>query len=249
MNAYHLVPAQRSGNNAFVHKGWSDALARHLVDLAACRTPPALCDRLREEWQAELFDREGPLARLRLALGCCWAAMQIKDDGCAIGTAMATAVVGERVVMARGGRQGMSLFSQPASAAGGDPVMCEINATPLVDILLVLLITLIVSLPLMTHAVKISVPQRSSNNLTLKREIIDLGIDFDGTLEWNDTRIASLQQLEAEFRAQSHKEPQPEFRLRPNRHVKYDVVAQVLAAAQRNGVTHLGFSNTGEMGD
>ena len=152
------------------------------------------------------------------------------------------------VVMMAMHHPGSPLLRQPA-AAGGEPILCEISTTPLVDILLVLLVTLIVSLPLLTHAVKIDLPQGAPQSANLQREVIDLGIDFDGTVVWNGTTVSSLQQLEGYFRAQTQKHPQPEIHFRPDRRVKYERVAQVLAAAQRNGVTNLGFFNMGEWGN
>jgi biopolymer transport protein ExbD len=108
---------------------------------------------------------------------------------------------------------------------------------------------LIVSLPLLTHAVKLDLPQAAPQRDNLQREVVDLDIDYDGTVEWNGSAIASLQQLEGYFHTESQKNPQPEIHFRPNRHVKYELVAKVLAAAQRNGVNNLGFFNIGELGN
>ena len=127
-------------------------------------------------------------------------------------------------------------------------VMCDINTTPLIDVMLVLLVTLIVSLPVMTHAVKLDMPQTNTPPPPdqVKPEVIDLEIDFDGTVVWNGTTVPSLGQLEGYFRTESQKEPQPEIHLRPDRRVKYDYVAKVLAAAQRNRMKRIGFVNTAE---
>jgi biopolymer transport protein ExbD len=228
--------------------GWMDTLACRVIGHAAGRAPMTLSERLREEWLADLSDQRGQMARLKHALGCYWAALLMKDDFRAASVAVAGSPVFDRIVLADV-RHRKSPFSQQIVAAGGDAVMCEINTTPLVDILLVLIVTLVVSLPLMTHAVRIQMPQLAPHHRNLPREIIDLGIDFDGTVVWNGTAVAGPQQLEAYFRAQSHKFPQPEIHLRPDRHVKYDVVAKVLAAAQRNGITDLGFFNATEWGN
>jgi len=134
------------------------------------------------------------------------------------------------------------------SSEGGE--MCDINTTPLIDVMLVLLVTLIVSLPIMTHAVKLDMPQ--ANNpppAELRPEVIDLEIDFDGTVVWNGSTVENLQTLENYFRSEASKEPQPEIHLRPDRRVKYDYVAQVLAAAQRNRMHRIGFVNTSEFRD
>jgi biopolymer transport protein ExbD len=124
---------------------------------------------------------------------------------------------------------------------------CDINTTPLIDVMLVLLVTLIMSLPIMTHAVKLDMPQ--ANNPPppdLRPEVIELEVDFDGTVVWNGTVVPSLNTLENYFRTESGKQPQPEIHLRPDRRVKYDHVARVLAAAQRNRMKKIGFVNTAE---
>src|SRR5438477_8355338 len=85
---------------------------------------------------------------------------------------------------------------------------CDINTTPLIDVMLVLLVTLIVSLPIMTHAVKLDMPQ--ANNpppQDLRPEVIDLEVDFDGTVVWNGTVVQNVNQLEGYFREESNKEP------------------------------------------
>jgi len=126
-------------------------------------------------------------------------------------------------------------------------VMCDINTTPLIDVMLVLLVTLIVSLPIMTHAVKLDMPQTNTPPPQDQRpEVIDLEIDFDGTVVWNGTPVQSMDQLEGYFHTEAAKDPQPEIHLRPDRRVKYDFVAKVLASAQRNRMKKIGFVNNQE---
>jgi biopolymer transport protein ExbD len=128
--------------------------------------------------------------------------------------------------------------------------MCDINTTPLIDVMLVLLVTLIVSLPIMTHAVKLDMPQTNNPPPPDARpEVIDLEIDFDGTVVWNGTVVASVQQLESYFHTEAVKQPQPEIHLRPDRRARYDNVARVLAAAQRNRMKKIGFVNTSDFRD
>ncbi len=132
-------------------------------------------------------------------------------------------------------------MSMSAGGAEGEPMM-EINTTPLIDVMLVLLIMFIITIPVMTHAVKLDMPQPNANAVTPEVDpvVIDLEIDFDGTVLWNGTPT-SMSSLESYFRTESAKSPQPELHVRPNRRAKYDVVANVLAAAQRNGITRIGF--------
>jgi len=133
---------------------------------------------------------------------------------------------------------------------GSGEAMCDINTTPLIDVMLVLLVTLIVSLPIMTHAVKLDMPQANNPPPPDQRpEVIDLEIDFDGTVVWNGTQIPNLDTLEGYFRAEAVKVPQPEIHLRPDRRAKYDVVARVLAAAQHNRMKKIGFVNVSEFKD
>lgn len=135
----------------------------------------------------------------------------------------------------------MAMSVGPATAE-----FCDINTTPLIDVMLVLLVTLIMSLPIMTHAVKLDMPQANNPPPTERPEVIDLEVDFDGTVVYNGTVVSSLDQLESYFRVESDKLPQPEIHLRPDRRVKYDHVAKVLAVAQRNRMKKIGFVNTAE---
>jgi biopolymer transport protein ExbD len=128
---------------------------------------------------------------------------------------------------------------------------CDINTTPLIDVMLVLLVTLIVTLPVMTHAVKLDMPNVSNPPPPppTPPEVIDLDIDFDGTVVWNNTPVTGLPQLESYFHAERDKDPQPEIHLRPDRRARYEIVAKVLAAAQRNHMKKIGFVNVAEFRD
>lgn len=134
------------------------------------------------------------------------------------------------------------------SDSGDDEPMVEMNTTPLIDVMLVLLIMFIVTIPVMTHAVKLDMPQVNQPPPpdAIKPEVIDIEIDFDGTIVWNGTIVPSLEVLESYFRQEAQKEPQPELHLRPDARARYDVVAKVLAAAQRNRMQKIGFVNTAE---
>ena len=137
-------------------------------------------------------------------------------------------------------------MSLPGSGGGPSAPMVEMNMTPLIDVLLVLLIMFIVTIPVMTHAVKLDMPQATNQPPPpVLPEVIDLEVDFDGTIVWNGT-VVSLGQLESYFRDEAVKDPQPEIHLRPDRRARYGVVATVLAAAQRNRMKRIGFVNTAE---
>jgi biopolymer transport protein ExbD len=126
--------------------------------------------------------------------------------------------------------------------------MCDINTTPLIDVMLVLLVTLIVTLPIMTHAVKLDMPPPNPNQPPppVQPVIINLDIYYDGTIAWNGQTIPTLTDLEEQFKDAAAQDPQPELHLAPDSHVKYDYVAKVLAAAQRNHMEKIGFVNTSQ---
>ena len=127
--------------------------------------------------------------------------------------------------------------------SGTDEVMVEMNTTPLIDVMLVLLVMLIVTIPVQTHAVKLDLPQNNNPPppQDVMPEVVNLEIDFDGTVIWNGTPVSSRAQLDQFLQSTAAKVPQPEVHLRPNRLAKYDAVARTLADAQRLGVTKIGF--------
>jgi biopolymer transport protein ExbD len=126
--------------------------------------------------------------------------------------------------------------------AEGDPMM-EINMTPLIDVMLVLLTLLIITLPIQTHAVKLDMPNPNAPQKKQLFEVpkVKLSIDFDGTILWNGTPVDRAT-LNSYFLDASTQDPQPEIHLEPNKLAKYDVVAKVLADAQRIGVKKIGFT-------
>jgi biopolymer transport protein ExbD len=135
-------------------------------------------------------------------------------------------------------------MSGPSSSDDG--AMCDINTTPLIDVMLVLLIMFIITIPVMTHAVKLDMPRPTdAPPPPVRPEVIDIEIDFDGTVLWNGTPV-TLDALEGYFRTEAQKDPQPELHLRPDKRSRYDVVAKVLASAQRNRMKKIGFVNVAE---
>jgi len=123
---------------------------------------------------------------------------------------------------------------------GEDEPMMDINMTPLIDVMLVLLIMFIITIPVMTHAVKLDMPRASNAPSMTEPVVINLEIDFDGTVLWNGTPV-DIESLEGYFRREASLDPQPELHIRPSKRARYDVVARVLASAQRNGMRKIGF--------
>ncbi len=121
-----------------------------------------------------------------------------------------------------------------------DGVMIDINTTPLIDVMLVLIIMLIITIPIQTHAVKMNMPVGPSSPQTKPPEVIRIDVDFDGTIGWNGTIVANRAELENKLSQIAALPDQPEVHLRPNKLVSYKVVAMVLASAQRLGVTKIG---------
>jgi biopolymer transport protein ExbD len=130
-----------------------------------------------------------------------------------------------------------------------DQPVSDMNTTPLIDVMLVLLIMFIVTIPVMTHAIKIDLPvDRPHPPAQSRPQVVELEIDFDGTLVWNGT-VVPRDALEGYFRHEASSDEQPEIHVRADRRAKYGVVAQVLASAQRNRMQKIGFVNTAEFAD
>lgn len=119
-------------------------------------------------------------------------------------------------------------------------MMIEMNTTPLIDVLLVLIVMLIITIPVQTHAVKLDMPRPDVNPPATEPEVIDLVVDFDGSLLWNNQPVPNGDTLVSYFEEAAAKSPQPELHLRPNKLAKYDIVAKVLATAQRKGIKSIG---------
>jgi biopolymer transport protein ExbD len=131
-------------------------------------------------------------------------------------------------------------MSMSIGGGGEDEPMMEMNMTPLIDVLLVLLVMFIITIPVMTHAVKLDMPRPTNAPKLAEPVVIQLEIDFDGTVLWNGSPV-TVDALDGYFRREAVNDPQPELHIRPNKRASYDVVARVLAAAQRNGLLKIGF--------
>ncbi len=125
--------------------------------------------------------------------------------------------------------------------SGDGEVMVEMNTTPLIDVMLVLLTLLIITLPIQTHAVKLDMPRPNTPPPPTPPVVVTLEVDFDGTVLWNGTPVDRAT-LDNYLLSSKEQDPQPEIHLQPNRLAKYNTVAMVLADAQRIGVTHIGFT-------
>ena len=130
---------------------------------------------------------------------------------------------------------------QVGSSGGDDEPMVEVNMTPMIDIMLVLLILFIITVPIQTHAVKLNMPTPSNVQPTKLPDIMRIDIDFDGTIGLNGT-LMSKPELDAKLAEWGRLAlaDQPEVHLRPNKLVTYKHVAAIMASAQRQGVSKIG---------
>ena len=127
------------------------------------------------------------------------------------------------------------------TGGGSEPeVMLDINTTPLIDVMLVLLIMLIITIPIQTHAVKLDLPAGNPPPPPVPPQVVTIDVDFDGTILWNGAAVNSEQELQADLRGAAAMADQPEVHLRPNKLATYSVVAHVMADAQRLGIQKLG---------
>jgi len=116
----------------------------------------------------------------------------------------------------------------------------EMNTTPLIDVMLVLLVMLIITIPIQLHAVDLNLPSGSPPPAATEPEVVRIDIDFDGTVLWNGEALPDRASLEARMKEKAAQAVQPDVHLRPNKLVKYERVAFVMAAAQRLGLKKIG---------
>jgi biopolymer transport protein ExbD len=133
----------------------------------------------------------------------------------------------------------MAMNIGPGGSQGEPEVMVEMNTTPLIDVMLVLLIMLIITIPIQLHAVNLNMPTGAPPP-TAPPQVVTIDVDFDGTIFWNGEGLPDRAALEARLAATAALPDQPEVHLRPNKLVEYKDVATVLASAQRLGITKLG---------
>lgn len=119
-------------------------------------------------------------------------------------------------------------------------VMIDINTTPLIDVMLVLLVMLIITIPVQKHAVKLNLPQANTPPVAVPPPVDEVDIDFDGTILWNGAVVPDRATLEYDLSQLVATPVQPELHVRPDKLTDYKYVAEVLATAQRLGVQKIG---------
>ena len=123
---------------------------------------------------------------------------------------------------------------------GAGHTVSEINMVPLIDVMLVLLVIFIITAPLLSHSIKINVPQASSKPVEQEPKTIDLAVDAQGQLFWNEQPVLA-EQLAQKFALEAALDPQPELRIRADLNTRYEVLAQVMSGAKQAGLKRLGF--------
>lgn len=118
--------------------------------------------------------------------------------------------------------------------------MMEINTTPLIDVMLVLIIMLIITIPIQLHAVNLNMPVGNPPPNVVQPEVLRIDVDADSVIKWNGEPVIGRAELERRMTELSAQQVQPEVHLRPDRKAQYAVVAEVLATAQRTGLTKIG---------
>ena len=121
-----------------------------------------------------------------------------------------------------------------------DDVMNEINMTPLVDVMLVLLIIFMITVPVMKHSIDINLPRANNHPQDVKPQTVRLSVDANGQYFWNEQPVRD-EDLPRMLRAEAARDPQPELHIRGDKNVRYERVAQAMAAAQQAGLRKIGF--------
>ena len=128
-----------------------------------------------------------------------------------------------------------------SGTATSDPeVMMDINTTPLIDVMLVLLVMLIITIPIQLHSVNLNMPTGNPPPPLVLPEVVKIDIDPSSVVYWNGLPVADRAALEENLKAASAQAVQPELHLRPDKAAKYAIVAGVMASAQRLGLTKIG---------
>jgi biopolymer transport protein ExbD len=134
----------------------------------------------------------------------------------------------------------MAMSVGPSGSSGDPDVMIDINTTPLIDVMLVLLVMLIITIPIQLHSVNLNLPTGNPPPPLIKPEVVKIDVDDTGAVYWNGEIVPDRAALEERITAAAAQMPQPEVHLRPDRAAKYEIVAGVMASAQRLGLTKIG---------
>jgi biopolymer transport protein ExbD len=133
-------------------------------------------------------------------------------------------------------------MSMPTEGGDEGEVIAEMNTTPLIDVMLVLLIMLIITIPIQTHAVKLNMPTGGASAVTEPPKVVQVAVASNGAITWDGVPVADRGELESRIIEAARTEPQPEVHLRPDRAARYAVVAMIMATSQKLGLTKIGLT-------
>ena len=125
--------------------------------------------------------------------------------------------------------------------SGGEELLSSINTTPLVDVMLVLLIIFLITVPVVTHTVPVSLPRETNQPTQTKPQNVNVSVDADGNIYWNQQKLSGLPMLQARMNAIATQVPQPEIHIWGDQNAHYDSIGEVLLASQRAGIVTVGF--------
>ena len=132
-------------------------------------------------------------------------------------------------------------MAMSVGSGGEDELNSTINTTPLVDVMLVLLIIFLITIPVITKTVKVSLPKAANIPTETKPENITIAVDAQGNIYWNNEQIAGRDQLVEMVKAEAIKDPQPEIHIRGDSNSRYEDIGRVLYSVQRGGIVKVGF--------
>ena len=132
-------------------------------------------------------------------------------------------------------------MAMSVGSGGEDELNSTINTTPLVDVMLVLLIIFLITIPVITKTVKVSLPKAANIPTETKPENITIAVDAQGNIYWNNEQVAGRDQLVEMIKAEAIKDPQPEIHIRGDSNSRYEDVGRVLYSVQRGGIVKVGF--------
>jgi biopolymer transport protein ExbD len=136
----------------------------------------------------------------------------------------------------------MAMTTDPFASPGEEQnVMSEINTTPLVDVMLVLLIIFLITIPVITKTVPLTLPKAVNIPTQTKPENITVAVDANGTIYWNQARVANRDDLLNHIKEAAVREPQPELHIRADKEARYEAVGRVIYTVQRGGIVKVGF--------
>ena len=142
----------------------------------------------------------------------------------------------------------MAMLFRPGDDGDDDELVSTINTTPLVDIMLVLLIIFLITIPVVTHTVPVALPNEANQPTKTRPQNIILAVDKDGDVFWNDSKLADAAMLLERLKARAVDQPQPEVHIRADKDVRYEFVGRVVVTCQRAGIGRVAFITEPERG-